>query len=176
MPSLPVQIERLRSWAQAIAAACREADPRFPTALPENPFILAGLLLRESDAGFGAGYEPAGDLAGWGDNHHAFSQWQFDVRDADNRGWIETPEARTREGQARRAVYYLREGRAMLAWALSGEMLERAAVAAYNADARKVLRGAQRQNPDEPTTGEDYSRWVFEKAAAIFQQRPDLFG
>lgn len=181
-PATQIEVERLRPWAAVIAAMAREPDVRFPTAGAEHPFVLAGMLLRESGAGYGGGYLPAGSLIGWGDNHCAFSQWQFDKRDRDNLAWISTPEAQTREGQVRRVVYYLREGRMMLSWALGGELLERAAVAAYNADARKVLRGALRGNPDEPTTPSyrspvgDYSRWVFDKAASLFQLAPDLFG
>lgn len=176
MPTLSVEIDRLAPWVPAILLASKETDVRFPVAGAEHPFILAGMLLRESGAGYGADYVPVGSLEGWGDNHHAFSPWQFDIRDRDNLAWIATPEAKTREGQVRRAVYYLREGRAMLAWALSGDMLARATVAAYNGDARKVLRAALRGNPDLQTTGGDYSKWVFDKAAALYQAKPDLFG
>lgn len=176
MALLPTEIDWLAPWVPAISLASKEPDVRFPAAGAEHPFILAGMLLRESGAGHGAGYMPSGSLVGWGDAGHAFSQWQFDRRDRDNAEWIKTPEAATREGQVRRVVYYLREGRSMLAWALQGDVLERAAVAAYNADARKVLRGALRGNPDEATTDGNYSRWVFDKAAALWAARPELFG
>jgi hypothetical protein len=172
---LQMQINRLRPWVPAIRGAC-VPDPAFPSGANPDPFTVAALLLRESGAGWGSGYWPAGDITGTGDGGNAVTPFQFDLRDQSNREWWEKDlAARTREGQAARAVMYLREGYEMLRWSLSGDILWRAMIAAYNGDARKVLRAARAGDPDLATTGRDYSRWVVEKAAALKERAPDLF-
>jgi hypothetical protein len=173
---LDLEVQRIRIWAQAISTAVAEGDPRFQDLPPEDPYILAGILLRESGAGFASGYTPRGSLNGYGDGGHAVTPWQFDLRDRDNNTWFATsPDAKTMLGQARRAVMYLREGRMMLRWGVPEVALTQAAICAYNADPRKVLRATVRGDPDFPTTGRDYGKWVLSKARALRVVAPDLF-
>lgn len=173
---LLVEVNRLKPWAEAISTACGEHDPRFPDLGQEDPYIMAGILLRESAAGYTGAYYPRGSLVGYGDNGNAVTPWQFDLRDQGNKAWFATdPASKTMIGQARRAVMYLREGRMMLRWAVPEVSLTQAAICAYNADVRKVLRATLAGDPDIPTTGRDYGKWVLGKARALRMVAPDLF-
>lgn len=164
---LRMECVRLRPWLIYIAKHSYVPDI--------DPFLMAGILLRESGAGYAPGYYPKGVIEGWGDNGRAYSPWQFDIRDPSNVHWIGTKESKTFDGQTERAAMWLYEARNMLSWALEGQTLVRGMIASYNADARKVLHCASLCDVDRCTTGRDYSQWVLDKAEALKKYNPNLF-
>lgn len=157
----PADLPKVLRYRDAIRAAC--------AAFPEDPFILAALGLRESDLGWGDGYEPKGSPTGWGDNGHAFGLFQLDKRY--HAAFISSSYADEPVNQAGYALKVLHATRDWLLHSLpslAGPSLMEAALCGYNADERHVLAQLQANaDPNLVTTGKDYGRWVLAKAAAL---------
>lgn len=166
----PLDVERLRPWAPAIREACGLWN--------EDPYLLAAICLRESGAGWGAGYEPKGAPDGWGDGGWAFGLWQVDRR------WhgedTQDPDAGYPRFQAECACRILHQSREYLRHhqALDLEPLDLtvAAVAAYNAGPTTVRKAlVAGHHADICTTGRNYSQDVLARRDALRQLAPDLF-
>lgn len=141
-----------------------------------DPFVLAGLGLRESGLGTCAGYAPKGPL-GWGDQGHAFGLFQIDKRF--HAPFLATPASQTVEGQARYALALLQGNAASLGHLVPGLAPARALEATlcgYNASLTRVVNLVRSgQDPNLATTGKDYGRWVVAKAAELREACPTLF-
>lgn len=130
----------------------------------EDPFVLAAIAERESAFG------RALDASGRGDGGHGHGVWQIDDRYhgefVASGGWRDP---------VRSAIYaaeLLRGNRAQLRVLVGDEvgveMLERAAIAAYNASLRSVVRGIREVgDPDRYTTGGNYSADVMRRAERL---------
>jgi hypothetical protein len=166
--------ERLKPYAADLAKVAEECG--------EDPYRLAGLILRETWAGWAPGYEPKGTHLGWGDHGYAFGLIQADRRW--HKRFLSSEQCQTVRGQLLYACSILRTDRrafrnssACFPGGDEGKLLlERATYAAYNAGFgavyHSVLLG---KDPDRPTTGHDYSADVFNRAEALRRDAPDLF-
>lgn len=160
---------RIAPYLADIQKACAEQPDGFPT-----PEILAGVGLRETWLGWSPGYVPRGSHLGWGDNGHGWGLWQLDDRSHED--VILSEDLSTVVGQARRAAWKLAANLRVLRAALPGQpddLLQRAAVAAYNARlgavAAQLLSG---RDIDSVTTAGpsgrgDYSADVFQRAQKL---------
>ena len=167
--------ECLRPYAPDIGRACAE--------YAVDPYLLAGLLLRETGCGWGSGYvvpRGAERHCGWGDGGHGFGLVQADRRWWGD--WIDSPKSKTPIGQFRFACALLRDNwRSFLHSAsFSGHDADawRCSVAAYNAGFGRVLHAyvtGGLEAVDSVTTGHDYSRDVFNRAAVVRGEHPELF-
>jgi hypothetical protein len=162
-------LHRLMPWCDAIRKACAEKG--------ESPYLLAAICLRESGASWGSGYDPKGSATGSGDGGHGRGLFQID--DRYHRPFVESEKFADPLEQARYALGIVRAAREWFKDASSGiapDDLERAAVAAYNAGPGAVFHRLQSgENPDQSTTGGDYSRWIMDKVAALQLADPHLF-
>ena len=167
--------ECLLPWRLDVIRATTEYDV--------DPFRFAGLLLRESGAGFGPAYKiPPGQPRhlGYGDHGHGHGLVQFD--DRYHAEVIHSAAFQTPIGQFRAACNLLRENwRGFLqahAFGGSGEDAWRCAFAAYNAGFGNVLHAYVVDGIDaidRPTTGHDYSKDVFQRAEVLRSEWPALF-
>jgi hypothetical protein len=169
--------EKLTPWISAIASAAAAGN--------SDPYQFAALALRESGAGWAPTYWPKGSAVGWGDGAtqeqpelgHGFGLFQLDRRW--HAPFISSPAAQTVAGQATYACKILATNRIILSKSplhLTGDALERAAFAAYNAGTGPVLAAILRaHDPDACTAHHDYSSWIFAKAEELRIAAPDLF-
>lgn len=177
-------LERLQPYCAEIARACEEYGV--------DPFLVAGLLLRETGCGWGAGYVvPAGKPRhlGWGDDPdgrgprppHAFGLGQFDIRY--HASFVGSEQAQTPIGQFRKICSLLVEARRGFIHSASfagkdRDQAWRCALAAYNASFGCVLRAyvlGGIDAVDSVTAGKNYSSDIIAKAARLRAMRPDLF-
>lgn len=162
-------LRRLRPWVSVIRTAADE--------FAIDRFVVAGLMLRESAAGWAKPYHPKGDPCGWGDHGYAFGLFQIDRRY--HKAFIESTAARFPLGQARYACGLLAWNRRHIMRRVRGvdpDRLTRGMLAAYNAAFHKVRRALlEGRDPDEVTTGRDYSSWVIKKAHTLRRAQPALF-
>jgi hypothetical protein len=160
---------RLAPYVADIAQAAEEFG--LPGAL------LGAVCLRESEAGWAQPYAPKGTHLGWGDRDdrgrfHAFGLFQADERF--HGAWIGTADSLTPIGQARHAAEEIARNLVLFRAANASQpddVLQRAAVAAYNA-AKGSVAGqllAQR-DVDLVTTGDNYSADVFRRAEGLTRQ------
>ncbi len=161
--------QRVLPYRDAIRAACAAYD--------QNPFILAGVGLRESGFGWAPGYEPKGDPCGWGDKGNGFGLFQIDKRY--HATFVESEWSKEPVNQAGYACAVLRDARAYLLkkkLGLAGRDLDEAMLCAYNAGAARVYRALRRQrDPNGVTTGGDYGRWVLVRSESLRLLDPMLF-
>lgn len=157
----PADLPKVLKYRDAMRAAC--------AAFPEDPFILAALGLRESDLGWGAGYEPKGDPCGWGDNGHAFGLFQLDRRYHSTfifSTW--SADVVNQAGYALKVLHGVRDWLLHSLPELAGPKLMEASLCGYNANEVHVLAQLQAgADPNLVTTGKDYGRWVLAKADAL---------
>jgi hypothetical protein len=164
-------LRRLYPWISAI----REAAITWQ----EDPFLLAAICLRESGAGWAPGYEPPGVCDGWGDRGNGFGLFQIDRRYHPQ--FVSSPDAHSPDRQAAYACRILCDHRDWLCRVhpplLSDPDLKcRAVLASYNAGAGALFhRRCTSADPDECTTGGDYSAWVVAKAMDLRGAQPWLF-
>lgn len=162
--------ECLAPYLAAIARAAAESG--------EDPYLLAGICLRESLAGWAPGYGPKGRPDGWGDKGFAFGLFQIDRRWHD--AFTSSEHAADPFEQARYACILLGEARRQFKRSggrfVSPHLVERATVAAYNAGFGAVFHAVDAgRDPDSPTTGHDYSRDVLRRAEVLRGEFPSLF-
>ncbi len=142
-------------------------------------FQFAGLMLRESEAGWAPGYAPQNDPCGWGDDGHAWGLFQIDKRY--HAGFVFGPLARIPLQQALYAAGILSADRRELAQHIpvtdGGTLLTLCMYDSYNAGDGSVLRAiAAGKDPDSVTTGDDYGQWIIAKAAELQGTAPAFFG
>jgi hypothetical protein len=164
-------LDRVRPWAGLIDEVCALTG--------ENRWRFGALGLRESGWGWAPGYFPKGDPCGTGDHGHGFGLFQID--DRYHASFVRSADAQEPFRQALYACRLLREARDWFkrsaARAYDADHLEHAVYAAYNAGPGRVYHQiVMGLDPDEATTGKDYSRWIWAKAAALELDAPDLFG
>jgi hypothetical protein len=150
----------------------------------ENKERVMALAYRESQCSFAL--TPPGDPVGWGDNNNAFGPFQIDKRyHAD---FIKRELGRycwsIKQGipyrpieQALYACGLLREARDWFrrsSSAVSGDTLERAVYASYNAGPARVLSALQTSTLptealriDSATTGKDYSGYIWALSSVL---------
>lgn len=162
--------DRLAPYVADIARAC--------AACGEDPFLLAGLILRESGAGWASGYEPKGSHLGWGDHGYAFGLIQADRRW--HKPFIYSEQAQTPFGQFMYALALHRSNRrGFLASAgnfQDPDLLKRSILAAYNAGFGRVDHAViMGDDPDSVTTGRNYAADVIHRAEVLRGEWPTLF-
>jgi hypothetical protein len=171
-PATP--IDRLKPYLADIRTVAEECG--------EDPYRLAGLVLRESEAGWAPTYEPKGTHLGWGDGGYAFGIIQADRRWHSR--FIHSEAAQSVRGQLLYACSILRSDRRALknsSARFDGDdagklLLERAAYAAYNAGFGAVYHAVLLgRDPDGPTAHHSYSADIFNRALALRRDAPDLF-
>lgn len=168
--------DRLAPYVADIARACEESGV--------DPYLLSGIILRESGAGWAPGYlvpEGMERHLGWGDHKHAFGLVQADVRYWSN--WVHSMHSKTPIGQFRFACGLLRDNwrdfihSASFAGRDPSEAW-RCSVAAYNAGFGRVLHIYVTEGIDaidSITTGKDYSADVLQRADVLRGEHPGLF-
>ena len=162
--------------AQALAPyvmALKQAADEFAV----DPYVLAAICLRESGAGWAPGYAPKGP-AGVGDNGHGFGLMQID--DRYHRDFVSSPDSHFPINQFRYAASILVQNKARLrqypVLAYDPAMLDRSAIAAYNAGSGSVGHAViSGRDPDSVTTGRNYSEWVITKASDLREQSAEMF-
>lgn len=188
----PLELERIAPYANVIRNVVYSLGNPIVT-----PWLMAAIGFRESHFGWALTYEPKGDPFGLGDGGHGFGLWQLDNR------WNQHRIDRVLKARKQRddlyaigamcqeaigvlveKVVYLSSPRRPKP--LFGDLLRRAAIAAYNAGEGAVYkRYMQRWNiddvdlctadgPDRDKQG-DYSAWVLAKEAAVRKAAPNLF-
>lgn len=162
--------ERLAPYVEDIARACDEAG--------QDPFVFAGLILRESGAGWAPGYEPKGKPDGWGDHGYGFGLCQLDRRW--HSGFVKSADAARPLAQFRYACSILLHDRRSFQHSAASfsdpDYLLRCTLAAYNAGWGRVYHCAVLNNdPDSVTTGGDYARDVISRAECLRGEFPRLF-
>ncbi len=163
---------RLAPWLPAIVQAADELGVRRA--------VLAGMCLRETFGGWAPGYTRHGTHVGWGDGRHAFGLFQCDKRfwEMALRGMLPGVDLTTPLGQARHAAGIVAGAARFLAARHPGVpfLIERASVAAYNADLFKVDSQLDAgADPDAVTTGVDYGRDVLARAEKLERRDPLTF-
>lgn len=154
----------------------------------ENKERLMALCWRESLCSFAL--DPKGSVLGWGDHGNAFGPFQVDKRyhadfikaELGRAAWCEKENLPyTAAGQAFYACDLLRANREWFkrsASSFSGDLLERATYAAYNAGVGAVRKslllnsnspGGSNLAVDLPTTGKNYSASIW-AVASVLQQ------
>lgn len=165
-------LKRLEPWLPAI----RDAAAEF--ALRRS--VLAAMCLRETLASWAPGYTRKGSHLGWGDGRQAFGLFQVDKRFWEQwlRGVLPGVDLLTPHGQARFAATIVLGAARFLAarHPAAPFLIERAAVASYNADLFKVDAQLEvGRDVDEVTHGRDYSRDVMARAERLERRDPILF-
>ena len=160
----------------------------------EDPFVLAGIGMRESRFGWAGPYWPKGAPDGWGDGatqENPRAGWAFGIFQIDRRYHRAFLNRVDRADPAQQAMYacgILRDNRA---WFRRNpavrtddlDHLQAMAVSAYNCGPANVARALAESSPgmpfeeavDQRTTGKDYSRWVLRFAAELRELAPELF-
>lgn len=126
----------------------------------EDVALLAAICLRETEAGWGAPYQPKGTHLGRGDGGHGFGLFQIDDRGPYAYLPAEAPEATTFL-QCRWACGVLADARLELGRYRTQPIFEVAVVCAYNAGSPRVARClSEGRHPDHVTKGGDYGSAV----------------
>ena len=165
-------LKRLEPWMPAIALAAQECGVRRS--------VLAGMCLRETLASWAPGYTRPGSHLGWGDGRHAFGLFQFDRRFWEQwlRGVLPGVDPLTPLGQARFAAQIVAGAARFLAarHPAAPFLVEKASIAAYNADLFKVdVQVEVGRDVDEVTHGRDYARDILGRAERLERRDPVLF-
>lgn len=162
-------LQRVLPYRDIVAAAC--------AAFVYDPYLLAGIGLRESGFGWAPGYHPKGKPDGLGDGGHAFGLFQIDKRY--HASFLALPESQEPINQAGYACALLHDARLYLLRAklpLTEAKLMEGTLCCYNANERHVLRQlAQGLDPNDVTTDKNYGRWVIAKGAELRRLDPRLF-
>lgn len=152
---------------------------RVATLTGENRERLLALAWRESLCGWAL--DVPGSPVGWGDSRHGFGPFQIDrryhsdfvIKELGRHAWslLFGPEY-TVERQALYACNLLRDARSWFklqaAISLTGDALERAIYASYNAGPASVAKALRNgQDPDSVTTGKNYSASIFAMAQRL---------
>ncbi len=171
-------LERLRPYIPEVFFACDTEG--------ERRDVVCAVFLRETLAGWAPGYVPRGSATGFGDGFRAFGLAQADLRffEAAVRGFLPGLDLLSAGGQAVFVCRHLASSRRVLRAAfptLGLDLLERSAIAAYNAGIRRVAAQLHAErDPDAVTTpgpsgSPDYSRDVLARAERLRRRAPDLF-
>lgn len=150
----------------------------------EDRWRFAALGLRESR--WGDALTPSGDPCGTGDGGHGRGLVQLD--DRYHRAFVESPAFLAPKQQLFYACGVLNDARAWFRVRMPAltdpDLLERAVYAAYNCgpgNVRKALTlgrvvdGELSHDVDAYTTGNDYSHWIWRRAAEMKAALPSLF-
>jgi hypothetical protein len=149
--------------------------------------LLAGVMLRETLAGFAPGYVPRGAANGRGDGGHGRGLFQLDDRGPyfhlvpwDGAGWPVID-------QARAAIAVLEDARAELQPVRLNPQFTLAVVCRYNASFKRIMQRLEAcESPDLATTPGpfllngpgrgDYGSDVLARRARLLAAAPEAFG